>query len=125
MGIFFKTRREGSKTEDFIKRIQQLHIEEILRKYGEIGVQALRSATPIDSGLTASSWGYEIEKHGDTWSIYWTNSNINEGVNIAVILQYGHGTGTGGYVSGQDYINPAMAPIFEQIANDAWKEVTS
>lgn len=125
MGIFLKTRREGSKTEDFIKRIQQLHIEEILRKYGEIGVQALRSATPVDSGLTASSWGYEIEKNGDTWSIYWTNSNINEGVNIAVILQYGHGTGTGGYVSGQDYINPAMAPIFEQIANDAWKEVTS
>lgn len=125
MGIFFKTRQEGSKTEDFIKRIQQLHIEEILRKYGEIGVQALRSATPIDSGLTASSWGYEIEKNGDTWSIHWTNSNINEGVNIAVILQYGHGTGTGGYVSGQDYINPAMAPIFEQIANDAWKEVTS
>lgn len=125
MGIFLKTRREGSKTEDFIKRIQQLHIEEILRKYGEIGVQALMSATPVDSGLTASSWGYEIEKNGDIWSIHWTNSNINDGVNIAVILQYGHGTGTGGYVSGQDYINPAMSPIFEQIANDAWKEVTS
>ena len=85
---------------------------------------ALRSATPVDSGETAASWDYEIEMNGDKKAIYWTNSNINDGVPIAVILQYGHGTGTGGYVQGRDYINPTMQTIFDQIADDAWKEVT-
>lgn len=95
----------------------------ILDKYGKQGVSALSSATPVDSGLTANSWRYEIETKGDQTTIYWSNSNINKGVNIAVILQYGHGTRNGGYVVGRDYINPAMRPIFDSIANEAWKEV--
>lgn len=120
-----KFRREGSETENFLENLKQLHIEEILNRYANIGVQALSNATPKDSGATAAAWGYEIVKDASGYSIYWTNDNFNKGVNIAVILQYGHGTGTGGYVRATDYINPAMAPIFEQIANDAWNEVTS
>ena len=118
------SRQEGSKTEDFLKHAKELKIETVLNKYGAKGVQALASATPVDSGRTASSWGYEIERDGSGWSIHWTNDNINQNVNIAVILQYGHGTGTGGYVAGRDYINPAIAPIFQEIADEAWKEVT-
>ena len=119
------SRQEGKKTEDFLKKAKELQIESVLNKYGSKGVQALAAATPIDSGRTASSWGYELERTGNGWSIHWTNDNINKNVNIAVILQYGHGTGTGGYVAGRDYINPAIAPIFEEIANEAWKEITT
>ena len=118
------SRQEGSNTEEFLRRAKDLKIESILNKYGAKGVQALASATPIDSGRTASSWGYEIERSGNGWSIHWTNDNINQNVNIAVILQYGHGTGTGGYVAGRDYINSAIAPVFQEIADEAWKEVT-
>lgn len=118
------SRQEGKKTEDFLKKAKELKIESVLSKYGAKGVQALASATPVDSGRTASSWGYEIERDGAGWSIHWTNDNINQSVNIAVILQYGHGTGTGGYVAGRDYINPAIAPIFQEIADEAWKEIT-
>ncbi len=81
--------------------------------------------TPAETGKTAASWGYEIVQTRNGYSIFWTNSNINNGVNIALILQYGHGTGTGGYVQGIDYVNPAIRPIFESMANEAWKEVTS
>ena len=119
------SRQEGKKTEDFLKKAKELQIESVLNKYGSKGVQALAAATPIDSGRTASSWGYELERTSNGWSIHWTNDNINQNVNIAVILQYGHGTGTGGYVAGRDYINPAIAPIFEEIANEAWKEITT
>ena len=94
---------------------------QIFNKYGQKGVQALSSATPVDSGKTASSWNYEIRGT----SIYWTNDNINKGVNIAVILQYGHGTRNGGYVQGRDYINPAIRPIFDSMVDEIWKEVTS
>lgn len=94
-----------------------------LNKYGEIGVTALAGATPIDSGKTASSWDYEIERENEKVTIVWTNSNINKNVNIAVILQYGHGTNNGGYVQGIDYINPALRPVFEDIANAVWEEV--
>lgn len=96
----------------------------ILDKYGKQGVSALSSATPVDSGLTANSWTYEIENKGDQVTIFWGNTNVNKGVNIAVILQYGHGTRNGGYVAGRDYINPAIRPVFDAIANEAWKEVT-
>lgn len=95
-----------------------------LDKYGKQGVAALSSATPVDTGLTASSWHYRIERSGSTISITFLNSNVQNGVPIAVILQYGHGTGTGGWVQGRDYINPALRPIFDKIADDAWKEVT-
>ena len=118
------SRQEGKKTEDFLRKAKEQRIESVLNKYGAKGVQALAAATPVDSGRTASSWGYEIERDGSGWSIHWTNDNINRNVNIAVILQYGHGTGTGGYVAGRDYINPAIAPIFQEIADEAWKEIT-
>lgn len=97
----------------------------ILHKYGQLGVQALSLATPLDSGETATSWNYEIEQDGDTITLAWNNTHVNHGVNIAVILQYGHGTGTGGYVVGRDYINPALRPIFDDIADAVWKEVSS
>ena len=94
-------------------------------KYGREGVSALSSATPVDSGETASSWYYKIERTKNTISITFYNSNVNKGVPIAIILQYGHGTGTGGWVEGRDYINPAIQPIFDKIAEEAWKEVTN
>ena len=95
-----------------------------LDKYGREGVAALSAATPKESGLTANSWYYEIERSKDSVSISFHNSNINTGVPIAIILQYGHGTRNGGYVEGIDYINPAIQPLFNKIAEDAWEEVT-
>ena len=96
----------------------------ILDKYGREGVEALSAATPVDSGKTASSWKYDIEHSSRGASISFSNTNINKGVNIAIILQYGHGTRNGGYVQGRDYINPAIQPVFDRIVNEAWKEVT-
>ena len=86
---------------------------------------ALQAHTPVDSGITANSWSYEIKDDGTNLQIIWTNDNVNDGVNIAIILQYGHGTGTGGYVVGRDYINPAMQPTFDKISDRVWKAVTS
>ena len=113
-----------NKTENFLNRMKNFNIQQILRKYGEKGVEALAAATPVRSGETASAWGYEILGGNGSYQIVWTNSNINQGYPIALLIQYGHGTGTGGYVQGIDYINPALRPIFEQLASDAWKEVT-
>lgn len=95
-----------------------------LDKYGREGVAALASATPVDTGLTASSWYYEIKRQNGIVALNFCNSNINNGVPIAIILQYGHGTRNGGWVEGRDYINPAIQPIFDRIAKDAWREVT-
>lgn len=122
--IDFRHRGSFSHVERFLKRVKKMRIEHILNEYGQLGVEALANNTPKDSGKTASSWGYTIEVTDTGSSITWTNSNVNKGVNIAVILQYGHGTGTGGYVEGRDYINPAMQPIFDKIADESWKEVT-
>ena len=122
--IVLKNKGDFSKTTNFLKRITKLDYKSILSKYGKMGVDALSKATPIDTGLTASSWSYEIVEDDGGATIYWKNSNVVKGVSIAVILQYGHGTGTGGYVEGIDYINPALRSIFEGIADDAWKEVT-
>ena len=97
----------------------------ILNKYGKMGVSALAAATPVDTGKTADSWIYEIETSKDSYTITWSNTNVNNHVNIALILQYGHATRNGGYVSGRDYINPALQPVFDQIAEEAWREVTS
>ena len=121
--IKFKVSGDFSKTKNSLKKLKNVSELETLEKYGRLGVEALRAATPKKTGKTANSWDYEIVKEGDKASIYWTNSNINKYVNIAVILQYGHGTKQGSYVQGIDYINPAMRPVFESIANDAWKEV--
>lgn len=111
-------------TERFLKNTENLDVEAILNEYGAMGVDALSAATPYRTGATASSWGYEIESNGNNKKIIWINDNVNKGVCIAVILQYGHGTRQGGYVTGIDYINPALRPIFQGIADDAWKEVT-
>lgn len=123
----FKLTSKGdfSRTFKFLNKMKNFKIDSILERYAQQGVSALASATPIDSGATANSWGYEIVYSGEGATIYWTNTNSNKGVVIAVILQYGHGTGTGGYVQGRDYINPAMRPVFDQIAEAAWREVVN
>lgn len=123
--VRFKHRGDFSRTEKFFNKVLGAGYLNMLSKYGEMGVKALQAATPIDSGKTADSWTYEIDHDRNKTSIAWLNTNTNQNVNIAVILQYGHGTGTGGYVVGRDYINPAMRPVFDGIAEQAWKEVTS
>lgn len=112
------------KVTAYLERIEEFDVARILKKYGRMGVNALSSATPKLTGKTASSWSYEINKSKNGCSVSWTNSNVNNGVNIAIILQYGHGTGTGGYVSGRDYINPALRDVFDKMAEEAWSEVT-
>lgn len=123
--IFVKDHGSFDKTENFLEKLRTKKIYDTLDTYARQGVAALASATPVDSGATAASWSYIIERGDGTTKIVWTNDNENRGVNIAVILQYGHGTGTGGYVQGRDYINPAIQPIMDQIAEGVWKEVTS
>ena len=124
MSVSFDISGDFEKTYDFLKRMSRGDAFKVLEKYGKLGVDALASATPIDSGDTASSWTFEVERTGSTYSINWLNTNVNRGVNIAIILQTGHGTGTGGYVQGRDYINPAIQPVFDKIANEVWREVT-
>lgn len=109
----------------FLLKAGILKANDILRKYGEKGIEALSAATPVDTGLTASLWRYEIQSDENGATLSFHNDHINKGVNIAIILQYGHGTGTGGWVEGRDYINPAIQPIFDEIANNMWREVTS
>lgn len=124
MGVVFRHKGDLKETKEFLNRMKRAdfykHVDNLARE----GVQALSSSTPMDSGITSVSWGYEIHNSGGSLEIIWTNANINDGVPIAIILQYGHGTGTGGYVEGRDYINPAIKPIFDKIADDVWKEVT-
>ena len=110
-------------TIKFLENVEKSNYINILKKYGEKGVNRLKAATPVDSGKTANSWEYKIEQNKNKISLVWYNTNINDGVPIALILQTGHGTRTGGYVRGIDYINPAMKPVFDEIANDVWKEV--
>lgn len=114
-----------AKLTRYLVNAKNISSKRDLRKYGEAGVAALMSATPVDTGLTASSWYYRIESGKNTTSITFYNSNVQNGIPIAIILQHGHGTGTGGWVQGRDYINPALHSVFDQLANDAWKEVTS
>lgn len=123
--ITFRQRGDFSKFSQYLKRVQKASKLDVLDKYGKIGVSALSSATPVDSGLTAASWYYKIERSESSARIVYLNSNVNDGVQIAVILQYGHGTGTGGWVEGRDYINPAIQPVFDKIADAAWKEVVN
>ena len=121
--ISFRQKGDFSKLTHVVEKAKGTVKVGMLDRYGREGVAALSSATPVDSGLTASSWSYEIKQGNGSVTISFHNSNINDGVPIAVILQYGHGTGNGGWVEGRDYINPAIQPIFDKIANDAWKEV--
>lgn len=121
-----KVRHKGdfSKVTAYLQRAKKGVNIRSLEKYAREGVAALSSATPVESGLTASSWYYEIENQNGRIRISFCNSNINRGVPIAIILQYGHGTRNGGWVEGRDYINPAIRPIFDKITNEAWREVT-
>lgn len=111
------------KTMKFLEKLGSQELFASLERYGRIGVQALSAATPSETGETAHSWDYEVIRSKNGFTISWLNTHENEGVNIAVIIQYGHGTGTGGFIRGRDYINPAMQPIFDQILEDVWKEV--
>ena len=122
--ISFRLRGSFDNTDRFLSRLKRGTPEDILRKYGERGVAALKSATPTDTGLTASSWYYEIVRNSRGLKLEFKNSNIqNEYAQIAILLQYGHATRNGGWVEGRDYINPALRPLFDQMADDAWKEV--
>lgn len=122
--ISFRQKGDFSKATRYLERLKEAAKLGVLDKYGREGVATLASATPTETGLTASSWSYTIERQNGSVAIVFENSNINKGVPIAVILQYGHGTGTGGWVQGRDYINPAIQPVFDRIADEAWKEVT-
>ena len=123
MAIVFKHKGDLKKTKRFLNRMSEEEYLKCLDKYGREGVEALALATPRDSGKTAESWDYRINRDKDGVKITWTNSNVNKGVNIAIILQYGHGTRNGGYVQGRDYINPAIRPIFDQLEAEVWEEV--
>lgn len=122
--ITFRQKGDFSKITAYFNKLKKSSVARILDSYGKQGVAALASATPVDSGLTASSWYYEVEIQNGKYTINFCNSNIKDGVPIAIILQYGHGTGTGGWVEGRDYINPAIVPVFDKITKSAWEEVT-
>ncbi len=122
--ISLRQKGDFSNAMKYFEKLRNVAKLGILDKYGKKGVEALSSATPIDSGTTAASWYYEIKHSGDSAAIQFYNSNINNGVPIALILQYGHGTGTGGWVQGRDYINPVIQPLFDEMAKEVWKEVT-
>lgn len=121
--ISFRQKGNFTKLTCFFEKAKEVVKLGDLDRYGREGVAALKSATPVDTGLTADSWSYKIERGKGMVSISFHNSNINKGVPIAIILQYGHGTRNGGWVEGRDYINPAIQPIFDEIVNNAWKEV--
>lgn len=123
--ITFRQKGDFSKATSYLEKLREKVRLGALDKYGREGVAALSSATPVDTGTTAASWFYTIERSSDSIAIVFNNSNRNKGVMIAIILQYGHGTGTGGWVQGRDYINPAIQPVFDKIAEQVWKEVAS
>ena len=123
--VSFKEKGDFKKTEKRLKKLENVQaiIWNVMNKYGVPGNYALANATPEDSGETASSWRYTAEHLANGIAIYFSNDNVNDGANIAILLQYGHGTRNGGYVQGRDYINPAIRPIFDQIAEEIWREV--
>ena len=122
--ITFRHKGDFSKFTRYLERAKEVAKMGILDRYGREGVAALASATPVETGKTAASWYYEVENKDGRATISFFNSNIQNGIPIAIILQYGHGTGTGGWVEGRDYINPAIRPIFDKIVESAWREVT-
>lgn len=109
--------------DSFLSRMARKEMFENLERFGRMGVDALANATPVDSGLTASSWRYEIIRKRGSYSIVWNNTNVVNGIPVAILIQYGHGTGTGGWVEGRDFINPVIRPLFDQIANEVWEKV--
>jgi len=123
--IKFTAKGDFKKTSDFLKALKEKKQYQVLEKYAQKGVDALREATPKRTGLTSESWSYEIKQDSKSITISWLNTNFHEGVPIALVIQYGHGLKQGGYIKGRDYINPAMRPIFDELADMVWKEVTS
>lgn len=123
--IKFVVRGSTKNLEQYLQRVQKLDIAAIAESQAQLGVEALANAVPEDSGLASESWGHEVSQNGGGVTITWTNSDVESGFPVAIMLQYGHGTGTGGYVQGRDYINPAIRPVFDQIADTVWKAVTS
>lgn len=123
--ISWSTSGSFQNLEKFLQRAVSGNFFTTLDQHAQAGVNALASVTPKDSGLTAGSWTYKIERSGSSCTITWMNTNVVGGAPLAIMLQYGHGTGTGGYVAGRDYINPAIRPVFDRIAEAVWKEVTS
>jgi len=123
--ITFTLQGSSSKTEAFLKNALKVDIQAIMDSCGLRGANALARATPVDSGTAAHSWGYHTSAKDGVYSIVWTNSDVENGFPVVIMLQYGYGTGTGGYVQGVDFINPAIRPIFDEIANKVWKAVIS
>lgn len=122
-GITLEASGSYSSTTTWLQRLGRMSIEQQLARYGAKGVKALASSTPVETGKTASSWSYSVTRKGDTWILSWENTNVVRGVPIAIILQYGHVTGTGGWVQGRDYINPAIKPLMDEIADGVWRTV--
>lgn len=125
MPIKMKAKGDFKKSYKFLNNCSNLDIRKLLTKYAQVGVEALAEATPKRTGKTAASWTYEIQVKKDSAVLSWINTNIQDGTNVAVVLQYGHATASGYWIEGRDYINPAMQPVFDRIANDLWKEVTT
>ena len=123
-GISFTHKGNFSKLTKYLHGVKAVSLRTVLEKYGREGVEALAAATPVDTGKTASSWKYEVIIAKDYARVVWSNTNIQNGVPIAILLQYGHATGNGGFVQGRNYIKPAIQPIFDRMANEAWREVT-
>lgn len=123
--IRFVVRGSTDKLERFLKAVQKLDIGAIAASQAQLGVEALANSTPIDTDVAAQSWSYEVSQNGGGVTITWLNSDVENGFPVVIMLQYGHGTGTGGYVQGRDFINPAIQPVFDQIADTVWKAVTS
>jgi hypothetical protein len=123
----FKLRSTGSfaRTESYLRALLRLDLGKVLREGGELGVRALSAASPRDTGLSANSWTYRIEEAANSVSVIWSNTDVENGFPVALMLQYGYSTGTGGYVAGRDYINPAMKPVFDQIEANVRRAVTS
>ena len=123
--ITVKVDGSHKKTHDYLDKLSRKKHISTLEHYGQLGVDALSSATPIDSGLTATSWEYSVVNTKGVYSIVWSNTNVNDGTNVAVIIQYGHAAKNGRWIEGRDYVNPAIQPIFDNITNEIWKQVTS
>lgn len=121
--IYAESSGSFDQTVSFLEFLRSNRIFNVLDRYGRIGVAQLMANTPKESGETANSWGYEVINKNGIHGVEWFNTNVNDGVNVAILIQYGHGTGTGGYVEGIDYINPALRPVFEAMADDIWRQV--
>lgn len=123
--IYFESRGSFNKTERYLRKLSDLDILGILKSCGQLGVNALKIATPVDTGLVSQSWKFSVSNTRKYAEIVWENGDVENGFPVAIMIQYGHGTGTGGYIQGIDYINPAMRPVFDKIADTVWKAVTS